>query len=978
MSMARSGVISAVIFCALAFPLSAFAGLKANTPICSLRVNPTSGGSPLTVDTTGSDCFEFDDTGQPVPLTMTITWGDKSPDSPGPVATHTFVNGGIYTVTLTGTDPNGTSATASQDVTVFGPSCTLTVKPTTGAAPLTVTATGACQNSLEDTLDWGDGTVEADTSSGTHTYSTPGTYTVTLTGVDDSGNTGQASQTVTVTVNSPPTCTLAVNPNTGPTPLTVTATGDCTDPDNDIVFTSLNWGDGTIENNVTSGTHTYTVAGTYTVTVTADDAVENSGSASQRVVVTPPVNQPPTCTLNVAPTTGVAPLMVTAAGSCTDPEGKLVSTSLDWGDGTTQTSPSGTHTYTAAGTYNVTVMGTDDRNQSGSASRTVTVTANQPPACTLTISPSTGDAPVTVTATGNCTDPEKNLASTTLNWGDGTTQTQTSGTHTYTTPGTYTVTVSATDGTGQTATATRTEIVTQANRPPACTLSITPASGNVPLAVTATGACTDPDNNLTTTILAWGDGTQQTTPSGPHTYSAAGTFTAMLTGTDAKGLTSSATATVTVTASAVFLGASGGHVLVLNADGSTARTLDTTLGGTITGMAFDGQNTLYVTDFTAGNITRFSTSGALTGNFGSGFDCQPESATFDKSGNLYVGLAGCKKNVLKFSSSGNLVDSYSVAIEDQGADWVDLSADGCTLFYTSEGHQVFRYNVCGKQQLGNFSAGFHRALAIRILPDGGVLVADNEDIHRTDAAGVITKTYDQAGENCWVTLTLDPDGKTFWAADACTSHIYQMDIAAGTVVKMLSPTVPANSVFGIGVSGQSAANNSGALAASPSTQTATAGGSVTFSVTFQASGVTGPQLLTCSNLPVGVKCSFNPPTITNGGSSTLTITTNNQTSTAQNARPSMFFAFFAGSPFIFSLILVSKQRRRMWISLLAVAVVIVLIACGTMNTNINGELNPAPLGTPQLGNTPPGTYTIGVNAGNGPIVSTTSITLTVK
>src|SRR4051812_43268190 len=78
MAVIRPGVICAVVFCALAFPLSAFAGLQPDTPICSLRVNPTSGGSPLTVDTTNSDCFEFDRNGQPVPLTMTISWGDKT------------------------------------------------------------------------------------------------------------------------------------------------------------------------------------------------------------------------------------------------------------------------------------------------------------------------------------------------------------------------------------------------------------------------------------------------------------------------------------------------------------------------------------------------------------------------------------------------------------------------------------------------------------------------------------------------------------------------------------------------------------------------------------------------------------------------------------------------------------------------------------------------------------------------------------
>ena len=208
----------------------------------------------------------------------------------------------------------------------------------------------------------------------------------------------------------------------------------------------------------------------------------------------------------------------------------------------------------------------------------------------------------------------------------------------------------------------------------------------------------------------------------------------------------SATATVTVTASAVFLGASGGHVLVLNADGSTARTLDTTLGGTITGMAFDGQNTLYVTDFTAGNITRFSTSGALTGNFGSGFDCQPESATFDKSGNLYVGLAGCKKNVLKFSSSGNLVDSYSVAIEDQGADWVDLSAPGVIVSDNPPSKGVVggtaRFIVSFKDAANKSAIGVGD-VPVEVAPLSAAVVEESDEV------GFVPVTFNVAG-----TLTL--------------------------------------------------------------------------------------------------------------------------------------------------------------------------------------------------------------------------------
>src|SRR4029077_17797582 len=75
-----------------------------------------------------------------------------------------------------------------------GPSCTLTVNPTGGPAPLTVNANGNCTNSSLDTLDFGDGTVLDDTSSGAHTYPNPGTFTVKITGVDSGGTKNVATK----------------------------------------------------------------------------------------------------------------------------------------------------------------------------------------------------------------------------------------------------------------------------------------------------------------------------------------------------------------------------------------------------------------------------------------------------------------------------------------------------------------------------------------------------------------------------------------------------------------------------------------------------------------------------------------------------------------------------------------------------------------------------------------------------------------
>src|SRR5205814_2722701 len=113
---------------------------------------------------------------------------------------------------------------------------------------------------------------------------------------------------------------------------------------------------------------------------------------------------------------------------------------------------------------------------------------------------------------------------------------------------------------------------------------------------------------------------------------------------------------------------------------------------------------------------------------GSGYNCKPESIVFDASGSAYVGETGCSHAVLKFDAYGNLVATYSVATQTQGSDWIDLAPDQCTLYYTSQGSTVLRFNVCTNKQLSTFASGLNTALGIRVLPDNTVLVAEKNNI----------------------------------------------------------------------------------------------------------------------------------------------------------------------------------------------------------------------------------------------------------
>lgn len=122
----------------------------------------------------------------------------------------------------------------------------------------------------------------------------------------------------------------------------------------------------------------------------------------------------------------------------------------------------------------------------------------------------------------------------------------------------------------------------------------------------------------------------------------------------------------------VFVGIGDGKVGWYFPDGTLNKILDTgATGSEMTGMAFDVAGNLYATAFQNNQVYKFDTRGELIGTFGSGYNCRPESITLDAESNLYIGQADCGANVLKFSPSGTLLESFDVAIEDRGSDWID-------------------------------------------------------------------------------------------------------------------------------------------------------------------------------------------------------------------------------------------------------------------------------------------------------------------
>src|SRR5207245_50541 len=292
-----------------------------------------------------------------------------------------------------------------------------------------------------------------------------------------------------------------------------------------------------------TATHQYQGHSSSTVTGTVTDSANLSASKTAPVTV---ADAPPVAALSVTPSSGTAPLTVTAdASGSTDPDTTPISSyTFDFGDTTivTQTTPTAGHQYLGAGNYTVKVTTTDSFGLSSSATATVAV-ANAPPVAALTVTPSSGTAPLHVTAdSSGSIDPDTTPIMTyTFDFGDGSaavTQASPTAQHTYGSPGTtYTVRVTATDKAGLTGMKTA-SVTTDALTP---ALTLTPSSGAAPLAVTADASkSTDADSTpIASYTIDFGDGTvigPQTAATATHTYPVVGIYVVKLTVTDQGGL----------------------------------------------------------------------------------------------------------------------------------------------------------------------------------------------------------------------------------------------------------------------------------------------------------------------------------------------------------------------------------------------------------------------------------------------------------
>ncbi len=394
-----------------------------------------------------------------------------------------------------------------------------------------------------------------------YNYSASGLYTVTVTVTDLSG--ASASQAVVVRVDTPPNATLTINPTFAAAGAPVELSAEFTDIDPmDTLTVTWNFGDGSdpmveiFPASPAVTTHAWTDPGTYTVSVTVTDLFGGSSTKTGRVRI----NAPPTLsslTTDTSFTNVEAPVQLTA--SFGDPDLGLAPTevlSLTWNfaDGSAPvtvnpaTSPAQTsHAWASPGTYQVTATVTDVFGKT--ATQTVTVRVNAPPAIDSLTGPAVVTVPDVAQFVVNFTDPDEgDEHRITWDFGDGSppitagSATSPSTTnYSFSVLGPKTVTVTVTDKLGRSASATLSVYVNAV--PVIASLTANPMVAAINTPVSFTSAFTDA-NTDDTHVAVWnfGDGSAPVTVNpatspvqASHVYAASGIYTVTITVTDRAG-----------------------------------------------------------------------------------------------------------------------------------------------------------------------------------------------------------------------------------------------------------------------------------------------------------------------------------------------------------------------------------------------------------------------------------------------------------
>jgi large repetitive protein len=194
-------------------------GSATTTATVANRLPTANPGGSYSGITLTAIAFDGSASSDPDGTIATYSWdfGDLSTAS-GAKPSHTYTSSGTYTVRLTVTDDKGGSASASTTATVANRLPTANAGgPYSGGVGQAVAFDGSASSDPDGTIasyawNFGDGSTATGATlvRPNHTYANAGTYTVTLSVIDNNGAQSSTSATTTATIVPPPSAPTAL------------------------------------------------------------------------------------------------------------------------------------------------------------------------------------------------------------------------------------------------------------------------------------------------------------------------------------------------------------------------------------------------------------------------------------------------------------------------------------------------------------------------------------------------------------------------------------------------------------------------------------------------------------------------------------------------------------------------------------------------------------------------------------------------
>ncbi|MEE8572697.1 MAG: PKD domain-containing protein, partial [Gemmatimonadota bacterium] len=477
-----------------------------DVPVVDFAGTPSQGVVPLSIS--------FDDQSTGVPTTWLWEFGDgttSSEQSPS----HTYLAAGSYDVRLTATNGLGTDSQLKTGFIVatapVPPSADFEAVPTSGSAPLDVSFSDLSTGSPTSWLwNFGDG-FSSSAQHPSHTYDTPGLYSVTLT-VTNAVSSDSITRSNLIDVAPPAATTryIAV-------------------ADSRVKSSSPGSNYGTSDFlRVRSGSTTYE---SYLRFDLSDLGSTTLTSAKLRLYVTDGSKDGGTVyevgggwsetaiTYSNAPGMGGAPL-ASAGSVSTGTWVELDVSSVVAGSGIYDLGIASASTNSAY--YS-------SREGANPPELVVELGAAVPPVANFDASPTLGSVPLTVTFADLSTGPPTDWL---WEFGDGTTSTAQNPEHVYTAEGTYSVRLTATNAEGADDELKTGYIVVTAPVPPQSNFSASPTAGSAPLDVAFSDLST---GSPTSWLWEFGDGMTSTAQHPNHLYLAPGSYSVTLTASNLAG-----------------------------------------------------------------------------------------------------------------------------------------------------------------------------------------------------------------------------------------------------------------------------------------------------------------------------------------------------------------------------------------------------------------------------------------------------------